>query len=247
MRASLTIFIAKGMKRCILMIFEKRISSFFSKTTATVAKETLQDREVQRKTQELTLQVVHYILEDAEFRSQVSQLIELAAQQPRVQTALTNAFINVLHHPETVLELSRLSKSLLQLLSQDSESIVLFSDILSKAIRENDVQTSLIEVIHVLSQNPQVLDSMSRLAVRLSQQEDVMDAVGKLVFVASSKTMQDEEFVGRVRKLGEYLARDVEIQQAGGDAVWGAVKYSVGSAVKDFLPSSQSEGKSEGK
>ena len=103
----------------ILAVFGTRIRKSFTKETAEIARETLENEALKMQTQEFALVVVQTILNDKEITAQAAAFLREASMAPDTQKALLLLTMHILQHEDSLKELTVLVKKLVGNLSND--------------------------------------------------------------------------------------------------------------------------------
>lgn len=101
------------------VIFGEAISKKLRSLTTGLALETLEDKSIKIQTQELAMAVVQTVLNDKDVTAQAASFLREAAQTPETQEALLKLTLHVLQHPDSVKELSLLTKQVIANLADD--------------------------------------------------------------------------------------------------------------------------------
>lgn len=110
----------------LMLLFGKQIRTYFTTTTADLAKETLENESLQMQTQGLASAVVQTILTDPEITAQAAIFLKEASTTQEVQQAMVNLVLHILQHPDTLQEVTALSKKLVADLSADKVCVLTF-------------------------------------------------------------------------------------------------------------------------
>ena len=100
-------------------IFGRLIKKTISDETAGIAKETLENESLKIQTQELAMAVVQTILNDKDITSHAALFLREASTVKETQDALLSLTIHVLSHPDSLKEISILTKKLISSLASD--------------------------------------------------------------------------------------------------------------------------------
>lgn len=103
----------------ITIVFGSRLRKYFTEQTAGFAKETLENKELKIQTQELATAVVQTILENKEIASHAAAFLKEASNVPETQQAMLNLALHILQHPDTQVEIVKLSQKLIKDLAND--------------------------------------------------------------------------------------------------------------------------------
>lgn len=103
----------------VLAVFGTRIRKSFTKETAEIARETLENEALKLQTQEFALVVVQTILNDKEITAQAAAFLREASMAPDTQKALLLLTMHILQHEDSLKELTVLMKKLVGNLSND--------------------------------------------------------------------------------------------------------------------------------
>lgn len=103
----------------ILAVFGSRIRKSFTKETADIARETLENEALKMQTQEFALVVVQTILNDKDITAQAAAFLREASMAPDTQKALVLLTMHILQHEDSLKELTTLVKKLVGNLSND--------------------------------------------------------------------------------------------------------------------------------
>lgn len=103
----------------ILAVFGSRIRKSFTKETADIARETLENEALKMQTQEFALVVVQTILNDKEITAQAAAFLREASMAPDTQKALLLLIMHILQHEDSLKELTVLVKKLVGNISND--------------------------------------------------------------------------------------------------------------------------------
>jgi Flp pilus assembly protein TadD len=101
------------------IVFGEKISNWIRSMTTGLALETLEDKSIKIQTQELAMAVVQTVLNDKQVTAQAATFLREAAQTPETQEALLKLTLHVLQHPDSVEQLTLLSKQVISELSKD--------------------------------------------------------------------------------------------------------------------------------
>jgi hypothetical protein len=101
------------------VLFGGTITKKLKSLTTGLALETLEDKSIKIQTQELAMAVVQTVLNDKDVTAQAASFLREAAQTPETQEALLKLTLHVLQHPDSVKELSLLTKQVLADLADD--------------------------------------------------------------------------------------------------------------------------------
>ena len=100
-------------------VFGGKIRKMLSDQTAGLAKETLENESLKVQTQELAMAVVNTVLNDKEVTAHAASFLREASVVPETQQALLQLTMYVLQHPESLKQLTVLTKKLIAVLAED--------------------------------------------------------------------------------------------------------------------------------
>jgi hypothetical protein len=103
----------------IMYFFGSEIRKYLAQETAGLAKETLENENLKIQTQELATAVIQTVLNDKEVTNQAAKFLQQAAGAPETQEALLRLTQHILAHPDTLKEMVKLVKRILEDLSTD--------------------------------------------------------------------------------------------------------------------------------
>ena len=114
----------------ISAVWGERIKKYFVGETAAIAKETLGNEAIKMQTQELAMAVVQTVLNDKDITSQAAAFAREVAAVPETRDALLQLTNYVLRHPDSLNEVTKLFKKMIEDLSSDSVCTCTSSDAL---------------------------------------------------------------------------------------------------------------------
>jgi hypothetical protein len=117
-----------------VIVFGEKISNWLRSLTTGLALETLEDKSIKIQTQELAMAVVQTVLNDKQVTAQAAAFLREAAQTPETQDALLKLTLHVLQHPNSIKELTILTKQVIAEISKDKVSLSSFSACLTVCV-----------------------------------------------------------------------------------------------------------------
>ena len=130
--------------------------------TTSLARETLEDKAINVQTEELARAVVPTLLNDKEVTVQAASFLREASHAPETQEALLKLTLHVLQHPDSLKELSALTKNVLAALSSEPEAIKHLAELFSEVFQDPDLKQHLNIVASEICKSPEVLAAASK-------------------------------------------------------------------------------------
>ena len=103
----------------VFAMFGGQIRKMLTDQTADLARETLENESIKVQTNELAVAVVQTVLKDPEITANAAKFLQEASTASETQQALLSLTLHVLHHPDTLKEVTSLAKKLIDRLSKD--------------------------------------------------------------------------------------------------------------------------------
>jgi hypothetical protein len=103
----------------ILSLFGDQLRYYLTRETASLAKETLENESLKIQTQELAMAVVQTILNDKDITAHAATFLKEASTAPETQEALLKLLLHVLQHEDSLAQVQKLVKQLLDNLIKD--------------------------------------------------------------------------------------------------------------------------------
>ncbi len=211
----------------IISVFGDRIRKKMSQKTADFAKETLENESLKTQTQMLATAVVQTVLNDKEITTQAATFLQEASNAPETQAAFYQLTMHVLQHPETLAELTVLSKKLVNNLSEDPEVTSKLTKIFTQVLADPELKDAVIRLISELSGDPAVIAATSQLCLDLMVRDDVKEATTKLMTESSYEVLEDNEVNVLSKEFVADVMRDAQLQKEGGDALMNSLTHAL--------------------
>jgi len=174
-------------------VFGGTISKKLRSLTTGLALETLEDKSIKIQTQELAMAVVQTVLNDKEVTAQAAAFLREASHTPETQEALLQLTLHVLQHPDSVQELSVLTKRVVAELANDKETIRHIGELLCEVFNSPLMMSRLSALVGELCQDKEVYGAVSDLAVKVAAEPPVVEAVNELLLNSANYVLNDEE------------------------------------------------------
>ncbi|OQR85230.1 hypothetical protein THRCLA_10731 [Thraustotheca clavata] len=218
-------YVALGLGGLCLIAFAPELKNSMSKTTAEVASETLQNENLQIQTQELASQIVQTVLNDPKVLNQALQFIKNLSESEITQTALVNLTSNVLNNPQTMAQVTKLSKQLLLNLLQDPTTLRQFVNLLKNAIADPATRESVIALLEKLMQDENTKARLAHLMSHTFVQEPVKKSVTNTLTNSLHDVMSNPDIQDHAKVFIGGVVRDETVQTQSGEAIWNTMSY----------------------
>jgi hypothetical protein len=170
----------------IAVVFGGKIRKMLSEQTADLAKETLENESLKIQTQELAMAVVNTILNDKEVTAHAASFLREASVVKETQQALLQLTLYVLQHPDSLAQLTALSKKLIGMLAEDKETTAQVAGLLTGALEDPKLKAALAKLVAELCVDPKVQAMATELTLKVMDQPSVMEVGGGLYCAATA-------------------------------------------------------------
>ena len=209
------------------IVFGGTIGRKLKSMTTGLALETLEDKSIKIQTEELARAVVQTVLNDKEVTAQAASFLREASHAPETQEALLKLTLHVLKHPDSLTELSLLTKNVLASLSHDPEAIKHLAVLFSAVFQDPELKQCLNVVASEICKSPEVVEAASELTAQVFQEPVVQEAVNNILVEGSSNVMKNEELSVQSREFVAAVMGDDSLQREGGTALWNSIYHAI--------------------
>ena len=208
-------------------LFGDNIKSKLKSTTTDLALETLEDKAIKIQTEELARAVVQTVLNDRDVTAQAASFLREASRAPETQEALLKLTLHVIKHPDSLKELSLLTKNVLAALSNDPEAIKHLAELFVEVFRDSELKQQLNIVACDICKSPDVMAAATELTSLVFQEPAVQAAVNDILVEGSSNVMKNEEISVQSRQFVAEVMGDDALQREGGNALWNSIYHAI--------------------
>mmetsp|Transcript_6377 Transcript_6377/g.10450 ORF Transcript_6377/g.10450 Transcript_6377/m.10450 type:complete len:425 (-) Transcript_6377:1507-2781(-) len=209
------------------VVFGGTIGRKLKSMTTGLALETLEDKSIKIQTEELARAVVQTVLNDKEVTAQAASFLREASHAPETQEALLKLTLHVLKHPESLKELSLLTKNVLAALSHDPEAVKHLAVLFSAVFQDPELKQHLNIVASEICKSPEVVAAATELTSEVFREPVVQEAVNHLLVEGSSNVMKNEEISVQSRQFVAEVMGDDSLQREGGNALWNSIYHAI--------------------
>ncbi len=216
--------------------FGETIGQKLKSMTTGLALETLEDKAIKVQTEELARAVVQTVLNDKDVTAQAASFLREASHAPETQEALLKLTLHVLKHPDSLKELSLLTKNVLAALSSDPDAIKHLAVLFSEVFQDPELKQHLNIVASDICKSPEVMAAASELTALVFREPIVQEAVNDILVEGSSNVMKNEEISVQSRQFVAEVMGDDSLQREGGDALWNSVYHAIVPGAIRYVP-----------
>ncbi len=109
-----------------ILFFGSNIASTVRGLTKGLLHDTLEDKTIKIQTQELAVAVVQTVLTDKDVANQAVAFLREASQTKETQDALLKLALHIIQHPDSMVELTKLTKKVIEILADDKVIIIIY-------------------------------------------------------------------------------------------------------------------------
>ena len=215
----------------VVSVFGRQIRRFFSTQTAEVARETLENEELQARTQELAAAVVRTILNDEDILLKLTNFVKRAAGDAVLRGALVDMAVHIVQHEETLAEVKVLGLRLVDHLLASPQVTEQAGELVQRVWALENVRKATLDVLVELLQDEQVYEATLTLLRRVSEEDAFRDKVKQVLVGASYGVVGDEGVHKAAKNFVHEVVSDSDVQRTGGRSLRATVWYSLEPAL----------------
>lgn len=211
----------------ISAVWGERIKKYFVGETTAIAKQTLGNEAIKMQTQELAMAVVQTVLNDKDITSQAAAFAREVAAVPETRDALLQLTNYVLQHPDSLKEVTKLFKKMIEDLSSDAETIAQFGNLFAAAAQEPAFVASVKLLLVQLGKDPELFSLLVTLLTAVAADPSVVQTTQNLVKSSTQTVLSDHQIINRSKEFVADVMGDDMLQKEGGDALWKSVSHAL--------------------
>lgn len=128
--------------------------------------------------------------------------------------------------PQTLAQVTKLSKQLLVNLVQDPATTRLIVDLIKTSIADPQTKQSLVVLLDELMKDPRTKQNLAQLVVDVCQYEIVMTQLSTTLGTAVHEILDSRDIQNHAKSAIGSVLRDQTVQIQGGDALWSTILFS---------------------
>lgn len=211
----------------IIVVFGTKIRQKVTTSTASIAKETLENESLKDQTQQLAMAVVQTILTDKEVTVQAANFLKEASTTPETQEALLALTLHCLRHPDSLDSLTTLVQELLVRLSADPEaraSVVAFG---GRVCADEQLLAELKGLVLQILTDKQLNAAVNDILLAALQLPEVNAATTAVLHQSAKDLLQDSELKGVTREFITQVVGDSALQRESGAALYNSITHAL--------------------
>mmetsp|Transcript_15267 Transcript_15267/g.58035 ORF Transcript_15267/g.58035 Transcript_15267/m.58035 type:complete len:302 (+) Transcript_15267:56-961(+) len=211
----------------VFSVFGRHIRRFFSKQTAEVARETLENEELQARTQELAAAVVRTILNDEDILVKITAFIRNTADDDNLRDALVQLALHILQHDDTLAEVKVLGLKLVDYILKDETVTIEAGALVQRTWNLPEVRTATLDLLVDLLQTQEVNQAVLALLTSVADEPVFKSKLQELLIAATHGVVIDKGVHTAAKDFVHEVVTDTDVQRTGGRSLRASVWYSL--------------------
>jgi len=211
----------------VIVVFGRKIRQKVTTSTASIAKETLEDEQLKNQTQALATAVVQTILTDQEVTVQAANFLREASNAPETQEALLALTLHCLRHPDSLDSLSDLVQKLLVRLASDPQARASVVELGSRVCKDEQLLEDLSGLALAVATDESLNSALNEIIMSVLALPEVHAAVTDILRQTACDLLQDVELKGVTQEFITQVVGDTTLQRESGAALYNSITHAL--------------------